>query len=87
MRERRRPAGLSLSPSRQPADRALLSDERHRDAWRVLRFVSEFVEGFEVLAEIGPAVTCFGSARLDREHPTYEQAGRWGEPWPTAASP
>ncbi|HZU19415.1 MAG TPA: TIGR00730 family Rossman fold protein [Candidatus Dormibacteraeota bacterium] len=78
MRERRRSAGLPLARSRQPADRALLSDERHQDAWRVLRFVSEFVEGFDLLAEIGPAVTCFGSARLDRRHPTYERARQVG---------
>ena len=44
----------------------------------MLRFVSEFVEGFDLLAEIGPAVTCFGSARLDRRHPTYERARQVG---------
>ncbi|MGH3727856.1 MAG: TIGR00730 family Rossman fold protein [Micromonosporaceae bacterium] len=35
----------------------------HTDPWRVLRIVSEFVEGFESLAELGPAVSVFGSAR------------------------
>jgi uncharacterized protein (TIGR00730 family) len=44
----------------------------------VLRFVSEFVEGFDALAEIGPAVTCFGSARLERTDPLYRQAMRVG---------
>src|SRR5207253_4302778 len=33
------------------------------DPWRVLRIQSEFVRGFDALAEIGPAVTVFGSAR------------------------
>ncbi len=32
------------------------------DAWRVFRIMAEFVEGFESLANIGPAVTIFGSA-------------------------
>jgi uncharacterized protein (TIGR00730 family) len=39
----------------------------------VLRFVAEFVEGFDVLNDIGPAVTCFGSARIGQDHPLYQQ--------------
>lgn len=35
----------------------------HEDPWRVLRIQSEFVEGFGALAEIGPAISVFGSAR------------------------
>src|SRR5262245_22195447 len=35
----------------------------HTDPWRVLRIQSEFVEGFGALAELGPAVSVFGSAR------------------------
>jgi uncharacterized protein (TIGR00730 family) len=34
--------------------------------------MGEFVEGFETLAELGPAVTIFGSARTKRDHPTYQ---------------
>lgn len=34
-----------------------------KDAWRVMRILSEFVEGFDTLAELGPAVSVFGSAR------------------------
>jgi hypothetical protein len=33
------------------------------DPWRALRILSEFVEGFDALASVGPAVTIFGSAR------------------------
>ncbi len=80
MRERRRAGALLVPRGRPPADRALLqgpaeraADHQH-DAWRVLRFVSEFVEGFDALTEIGPAVTCFGSARITSEDPLYGQA-------------
>ena len=34
------------------------------DPWRALRILSEFVEGFDALATVGPAVTVFGSARV-----------------------
>ena len=44
------------------------------DTWRALRILSEFVEGFDALAHLGPAVTVFGSARTPRDHPVYEQA-------------
>lgn len=43
----------------------------HDDPWRVMRIQSEFVEGFGALAEIGPAVSVFGSARTPVEDPTY----------------
>ena len=33
------------------------------DPWRALRILSEFVEGFDAMAKVGPAVTIFGSAR------------------------
>lgn len=35
----------------------------HEDPWRVLRIQSEFIEGFGALAEVGPAISVFGSAR------------------------
>lgn len=44
------------------------------DTWRVLRIMGEFVEGFEELAELGPAVTLFGSARIGTDEPTYRAA-------------
>jgi uncharacterized protein (TIGR00730 family) len=43
----------------------------HTDPWRVLRIMGEFVEGFDILAGIGPAVTIFGSARVPADHPHY----------------
>lgn len=55
----------------------------HTDPWRVMRIQSEFVEGFGALAELGPAVALFGSARTKPEHPHYalarEVARRIGE--------
>ncbi|MEX1012171.1 MAG: TIGR00730 family Rossman fold protein [Waddliaceae bacterium] len=44
------------------------------DAWRVFRIISEFVDGFETLTEIGPSVSIFGSARLKPASPYYNLA-------------
>ena len=49
-------------------------DWSHTDPWRVLRIQSEFVEGFGALAELGPAVSVFGSARFGAGTPYYETA-------------
>ncbi|MEV7973236.1 TIGR00730 family Rossman fold protein [Cellulomonas sp. NPDC089187] len=65
-------------------DQRLLSgsdgaDWLHGDPWRVMRIQSEFVEGFGALAEVGPAVSVFGSARVKPEHPDFaaaEEVGR-----------
>jgi len=46
----------------------------HDDPWRVMRIQSEFVEGFGALAEVGPAVSVFGSARTPAGSPVYEIA-------------
>jgi uncharacterized protein (TIGR00730 family) len=54
------------------------ADWVHSDYWRVLRIQSEFVEGFGALAELGPAVSVFGSARTPKEHPDYATAERLG---------
>jgi uncharacterized protein (TIGR00730 family) len=52
-------------------DNAGPPDWLHADPWRVMRIQSEFVEGFGALAELGPAVSVFGSARTKREDPSY----------------
>jgi uncharacterized protein (TIGR00730 family) len=44
------------------------------DPWRALRILSEFVEGFDAMARVGPAVTIFGSARTSPNSALYEQA-------------
>ncbi len=42
-----------------------MEDLSKSDTWRVFRIMSELVEGFEALNNIGPAVTIFGSARVE----------------------
>ena len=49
-----------------------------QDTWRVFRIMAEFVEGFEDLAHIQPAVAVFGSARTKPRHPHYKLTRRLG---------
>ena len=42
------------------------------DVWRIFRIMAELVEGFEMLSEVGPCVTIFGSARTHEDHPHYK---------------
>ena len=55
------------------------TDWVHTDPWRVLRMQAELVEGFGALAELGPAIAVFGSARLGPEHPSYAVAEKIGQ--------
>ena len=55
------------------------SDWLHEDPWRVLRIQAEFIEGFGALAEVGPAISVFGSARTPEGSPRWEEAHRVGE--------
>lgn len=48
------------------------------ESWRVLKIMSEFVEGFEALSSLAPAVSVFGSARTPPAAPEYERAERVG---------
>lgn len=69
---------------RTTTDQRLLASDQdtdwlHSDPWRVLRIQSEFVEGFGALAELGQAVSVFGSARTKAGHADYaagETVGR-----------
>ncbi|MEX0747134.1 MAG: TIGR00730 family Rossman fold protein, partial [Rhodothermales bacterium] len=50
-----------------------------RDMWRIFRIMSEFVDGFDKLARLGPCVSVFGSARTKPGEPYYrmgEEVGR-----------
>jgi hypothetical protein len=55
-------------------DRRGPADWVHTDPWRVMRIQAEFVEGFGLLAELGPAVSVFGSARTSRDSSDYATA-------------
>ena len=57
-------------------DRRGPADWVHTDPWRVMRIQAEFVEGFGLLAELGPAVSIFGSARTPRGTAEYKTAER-----------
>ncbi len=47
---------------------------RQGDTWRVLKIMSEFVQGFDALSSIGPAITFFGSSRLGEDDYYYKMA-------------
>ncbi len=77
-----RPAQPLVSPTEAPSqerideqehalERALHTDFTHTDPWRVLRIMSEFVEGFDELAQIPPSIAIFGSARTRPDDPSY----------------
>ena len=61
---------LDRTPSR--------SEMLQSDSWRALRIMSEFVAGFDELAEVFPAVSIFGSARTKPDHPYYVAAMETG---------
>ena len=53
-------------------------DEMGEESWRVFRVIAEFVDAFETLARLGPAVSVFGSARLPSTDEYYAKAVRCG---------
>ncbi|QCX26773.1 TIGR00730 family Rossman fold protein [Nocardioides jishulii] len=54
------------------------SDWVHTDPWRVMRIQAEFIEGFGSLADLGPAISVFGSARTPNDHPDFAQGEALG---------
>src|SRR5690606_12428945 len=56
------------------AERVVTPEAIYKDAWRVFRIMGEFVEGFDTLMDLGPAVSFFGSARIGRDDPMYAAA-------------
>lgn len=49
-----------------------------KETWRLFRILAEFVEGFEAMLDIGPAVSIFGSARTPPDNPYYRKAMECG---------
>ena len=74
----RRRAFESTTTDQHLLDQRGPSDWVHTDPWRVLRIQSEFIEGFGSLAELGPAISVFGSARTGPEDPMYATAEELG---------
>ncbi len=74
--------GLGPAAPESTADQRLLDRgthlDTHTDYWRVLRIQAEFVEGFGALAELGPAIGVFGSARTPVGDPAYAMGERVG---------
>jgi len=56
-----------------------MEDLRTSETWRIFRIQAELVDGFESLHNLGPAVTMFGSARLEPDSPYYQAAEQVGE--------
>ncbi|MHC4200251.1 MAG: LOG family protein [Planctomycetota bacterium] len=53
-------------------------DFTQQDTWRIFRIMAEFIEGFEMMHEFGPAVTVFGSARTAPDEPEYAMGRKLG---------
>ena len=76
----RPPRPSATAPGARTEDERLLErggareDEIFKDSWRVFRIMGEFVEGFDTLAALGPAVSIFGSARIKETDPAYAAA-------------
>ena len=67
-----------MTTDQRPLDSRDSAGWLHTDPWRVMRIQAEFVEGFGSLAELGPAVSVFGSARLGEGTEAYELAREVG---------
>ena len=70
---------MEFSTMRETHNNGYFADRRDelkkrsgRDSWAVFKIMAEFVEGFERLAEIGPCVSLFGSARTKPGEPYYQ---------------
>jgi uncharacterized protein (TIGR00730 family) len=72
----------TTQPGRTTQDQKFLqrqsTDFLGSDPWRVLRILSEFVEGFDALAQIPRAISVFGSARIGEDDPMYTAARQVG---------
>ena len=79
---RKLPHEASMTEDRKLLDRPAQKADRpaflQTDTWRALRILSEFVEGFDALAQIGHAITVFGSARVSEGDPAYAMAREIG---------
>ena len=52
----------------------IIDDLSIQESWRLFKILSEVVDGFETMSEVGPAVSVFGSARVEGDHDLYARA-------------
>ena len=52
-------------------DKYIINELRKEEAWRMFRIMGEFIEGFDTLAGLTPAVTVYGSARVLPDDPLF----------------
>ncbi len=74
----RRQSVPSTTEDQRLLDSVTRADWKTKDAWRALRILSEFVEGFDTLADLPAAVSVFGSARIKPGTVEWEMAERVG---------
>jgi uncharacterized protein (TIGR00730 family) len=74
----RRDAITASTADQRLLDSRLRSEWKSKDAWRALRILSEFVEGFDSLADLPTAVSVFGSARTKPEDAEWALAEKLG---------
>ena len=77
--KKRKEADLQISLEEEHRIRKAFKDKdwaeiKSSDSWVIFKVMSEFVEGFEKLAKIGPCVTIFGSARVKPDNKYYKMA-------------
>ena len=58
--------------SRQLSENEFLQTKPAEETWRIFRIMSEFVEGFDTMKGLTPAVSVFGSARMPEDDPMYD---------------
>lgn len=71
-------AKMAVNSNHRSIERPINSAALSRESWRVFQIMAEFVEGFEQMANISPAITIFGSARFSEENPYYKLAEEIG---------
>lgn len=50
----------------------MIDDLKGDESWRMFRIISEFADGFDKLSDTGPAISIFGSARLEPSDMYYQ---------------
>jgi uncharacterized protein (TIGR00730 family) len=77
----RQPSGKDRDSLKKSAPRLPVSSRESDfmvDGWRVFKIMAEFVSGFEMMSDAGPAVTVFGSTRVHEGSPEYMLAEKLG---------